>query len=218
MIKITNFKLATINLLEYPLTYVVSNKVRPVYYKFGSKIPKKYSTSNYSFKLFKGKQVLHKLETDKPVVKNAAKADKPKYEVINENRLHALTMKTYQRAKILKTLKDYYHENLLKTDVDLKKLALGLREEKTFVSFIFYINRDHIEDLDNHSGFYRKVFLDVIQTHMTETYEGVIQKMNNPIGFIADDNVDHITDFSISYKEVLKIEDRKIEISFYYAD
>lgn len=154
--------------LVYKLVYdnppigIPANKsgIRPIYYYKESEVPKKYKDINqYDFDEFKipgikhPKLILFDLKTGEPVIKNKARAFKPKLLPINGQELHELTMPDWKRAKVMNILKAFFLEGLN-----------GLAPiDHTILVEMYWHDRAGNFDMDNKSLFYIKAFLDTIK-------------------------------------------------------
>lgn len=193
---------------NYPVSIVVANARRATYHEQGKPIPKKYSGKLQTHYVYKRRTVnsvaLFEIATNTFVVKNSKTAGTPRTKVIRGQSLHELTLTTYDRSKILTTLKRYFVE---------KMLSQGGFKGEEFDSFPYtfiiryVLPRNQIEDLDNHNLFYHKVLQDccvttkIIKTTDKATKNVIYTKEPNVAGFIKDDNVDFLNRTIIEYKE-----------------
>lgn len=117
---------------------------------------------------------------------------KPKFISIGGNKLHLANQGSSERASnirgshsslIKKTLKDFFKDHLSKVKIQQEiKYPLTVR-------FIFLATEHQLNDLDGHDIYFRKTFLDTIQTSIF-TARGI--KKPNKLGFIEDDDVKFI--------------------------
>lgn len=137
-----------IELKNYPTQILVSKKRRPKYYKFGDKIPKKYS--EYGYITINGQSYLVDGEGNK-VLKNVRTVGKEKWEQINGQTMYNQKGGWILRKKIVTLLHDYMipfiPEQKFDVPVAIEFQYFGVNEKK---------------DLDNLDRFYSKVFLDCL--------------------------------------------------------
>jgi hypothetical protein len=168
---------------NYPTEIKISDGSRATYYKKSDKIPKKYI--GLSFETYKGKEVLVDM-WGIPIVKNSNNVDKPKYHRINGQDLYSLNILPHIKNNIVKTIKEYYNSFNYK----YKKENSGV-----FIEYIFYC-KELKSDLDNHSLFYHKTFLDSIQKYV---FIGRGEKELNSNYIIDNDKVDYVNGYSINF-------------------
>ena len=128
----------------------LSKKRRPIYYKEGTSIPKKYSNKeNYDFS---GGYLINK-STGEKVVKNANVYNKPRYKKIQGQDIWR-GVNFHLRSKISKEMKKYFYEHF-RGIPKIVKYPIGIRID-------FYDNVEEGEDLDNMIYFYRKCIHDAL--------------------------------------------------------
>lgn len=148
----------TFKFYDYPMHVQVSKSRRPVYYKKGSVLPKKYE-DNIGLIYDWHNGVLYNIRSAEPVIKNIKTAGTPRLKKINGQDLHNLSMTDYDRSSIVTELKNYFFNNLQKSD------KVEIDENKPIViHMVFVADSSAIGDIDNHALFYQKSFFDSIQT------------------------------------------------------
>ena len=193
---------------NYPIEIVLSEKRRKTYYSKTDNIPKRLQNDRYVFKVkttSKGKpELLYDIIDRVFVIKNANSADKPRTYRINGQKLHDLSILPAWRSMILSLLKNYFISVMVKQNKALNITRQQLQElhaartRPLTVGFTFY-NVDDSQDLDNHSLFYQKTFLDCLSNTIIKKKEGETVYIDNPAGFMDSDNIYNINGFSIQF-------------------
>lgn len=179
-----------------PWTHVIiSQQRRAKFYKKGDKIPRKYQTKDYTYGV--DGFLVHKVTKTKPI-KNSRSAGTPRTWKINGQDLINGNVHNRLRAKIFKEVKEYLVGILsLQTSSITFPLSYPL-----CISIIF---SDVIEqgnwDLDNKALIWTKW----IQDSLVEAK------------IIDEDNIKHIQEINIKYKEV-DASNRNIEIKLIELD
>lgn len=189
----------TFKFFDYPIEVMISAARRPVYYTKKDKLPKKYSENIGLLYDWDGDR-LYELKTGNYIVKNVKTAGTPKFKRINGQNLHDLSLRDYDRSKIVHTIKDYFYK-------EMKDHVVNVNTNKPIIIHMTFVNNSEtIGDLDNHSLFYQKSFFDSIQKTklIKDKKTKEINKIPNPVGFIDDDDIKNISDFVISFREINK--------------
>lgn len=207
-----NFELLAV--VEIPL-YVrrikIAESMNPKYYKKGDKLLKKLEAKigiDYEWKEFtvteKGKSVkrdfLVEIDTQERVYKNPQQVGKPRYDIINGQRLHQLTLRDYQRSKIIKAIKEQMVPEVAKLDpITDFPIAIGGELYDTFVDQNILkrngeVNETATWDLDNRQLFYNKTFQDVLTGCIEKTkVNGKNKMLPTTKVIIPDDHIGFIT-------------------------
>lgn len=143
-------EVAIVNFIKY---IQLTKTRRPVYYKNGDKVPKKYSGNNYGFE-DKEPYYLINIESKERVLKN--KVDKPRILKIRGQEVWS-GMSHYKRSRISKDMKLYFYEKLseIKPLLDPSIYPIGIRID-------VYDHLEEGEDLDNFMLIYRKTIHDAL--------------------------------------------------------
>lgn len=174
-------KIGEIIFADLPTEVQISASVRPKYIKEGDPIPKKYNNLYHEF--IDG--YLCELQNNTRIVKNADKAGKPNIVKIGGDKLHELvyTDSPSARTRIIKAkelLNKYFTDNMKTVKITIYPVHIELK---------FYISEKNPLDRDNLALMYEKSFFDSIQT---EIFEGRGKKKINPVGFMPNDDIEHI--------------------------
>lgn len=194
----------TFKFFNYPTEVIVSKARRPIYYqqKDIKTLPKMYLKElGNKYDWHDGK--LFDKSNDEFVIKNKRTVGKPKYKKINGQNLHDLTLRDYDRSKIIDEIKHFFYEGLKKYNIEAIKESLD-SNKPIIIEMIFVTDAVSIGDLDNHAIFYQKTFFDCIQLkkHVRNTKTKKIELVDNKLGFIEDDGVNNIADFVVSFKQI----------------
>lgn len=189
----------TFKFFDYPVQVMTSKVRRTVYYTDKDKLPKKYA-NNIGLLYDWDDGVLYDLRTNKNVIKNIRTAGTPKFKRINGQNLHDLSLRDYDRSKIVHTIKNYFYEEMKGQIVNIDK------NKPVIIHMMFVTDSNSIGDIDNHALFYQKSFFDSIQTTkiIKDKKTKEIIKVPNSVGFIDDDSVKYISDFVVSFREINK--------------
>jgi hypothetical protein len=203
---------------NYPLEIVLSEKRRKSYFKEEDKLPKVYQDqSQYIWKERKsGKKtetVLYDRLNKEFVVKNSKTVDTPRTLAINGQRLHDLTLLPAHRHKIITLLKNYFITLMVKQNkansVTRQYLQALHKSRVTPIGIVLEFFNSDVYDLDNHELFYKKTLFDCFQNYITTSEE----KLDNPAGFIPDDNVKNINRFLVHHYETLEDGIRRLRVT-----
>ncbi len=173
----------------------LSEKRRPVYYKMGNKIPKKYQDIEaYSYDK---NGILYNIETGEKVIKNTRTVGKPNMKKINSQSLWS-GINPHLRRKIKRDMSHYLLNYINKIPpVRMKQYPIG-------IEFVLYDIMDGENDLDNFVYIWFKVVLDVLTA----------KEMNHkPI--IIDDSRKYVRRLGINFVPIEKHEDRVLTIKIY---
>jgi|GEM_PF-3197287 len=149
----------------------LADKIRPTYYKQGTKkIPKKYQGPQFVFKNKK----LFNTQTNEFVIANINRVNTPKYHRVNMNDIYSGNLHHFSRNKMMHELHEYFIHHLR----DVKEfLRFPLRVELQF----HVVDKGKFNlDCDN-MFLYLKAFNDSLTLS----------------GLIPDDNPDYISEVSI---------------------
>lgn len=183
---------------NYPYNVVVSNKVRPIYYKETDKIPiyiqHRIIKGLYSWKKKGSQRLLYDNLSNKFLIKNEESANKPKLKKINGQQLHTLQLKDYERSNIINTIKDYVIPILQKQSKGEQVLYYPIS-----IQFVYITPRDILDDLDNHKLFYEKVILDCLQPYRVNVSKETTDRVyTQAVNYIDNDSVDCV--ISLNHK------------------
>ena len=178
---------------DLPTTIIMAESIAPKYLKEGQTLPHKYDNHYYDF--IEG--YLCDLQNNERVIINAKEVGQQRVIAIAGQRLHELLYSSSAVAKskvdkIKKKLKEYFLSNMTK---------IHIANYPVHVEFKFYINDgNRLQDLDNLSIMYEKIFFDCIQTELFESgmkKKGTKRKkIVNLKGIIANDSIDYISGIS----------------------
>jgi hypothetical protein len=139
------------NYLEY---ITLSNKRRPIFYKRGVPIPKKYKKEDYGFNK---EGILINKESSEKVIKNVRSAGTPKLKKISGQDIW-VGLPFHLRTKIAREVKLYFLNELN----DLQKIDPKLFPIGVDMTFVKSIDKNNW-DIDNLALIYRKVLLDCLK-------------------------------------------------------
>lgn len=157
--------LGTVVIPNYIRVIKISESRRATYYKIGEDIPKKYSDKlgkEYHWMYVDKKKDKFLVDADgELIIKNPNSQGTPKYKIINGQDLHRLTLKDYDRAKIVRAIKEQMTPEIEKLDI-ITKLPIRILCEMydTYTDVVVKSNPDW--DVDNRLIFHTKVFVDVL--------------------------------------------------------
>jgi len=156
-------KILEINIPNYITQVQLSNKRNSTYYEKGKKkLPKKYQNSQYQFKQAPNKKIyLHDVKTGLKVIANPKSAGTPKIKTINGQAIWNGEVQKFDRAKMMKAVKEYFLDCLNKT---LKKNYTLKASYPIHIQYHFYDDWTKYEkkDLSNAAHIYVKAFEDIL--------------------------------------------------------
>ncbi len=183
----------------------ISNKRRPVFFKFTDKLPLKYQKEDF---IFTSLGILVNKNTGESVVKNIKSAGKERYWKISGQNLWS-GMDPHLRSKVAKEMKKYFYE-FFRGIPYIEEYPIG-------ISITFY--DDHLYDLDNQGYIYKKVLLDALCGNVdfikSEDDIGKVIYLPDRITYppiIKDDNNECIQEQILKY---VSSEERKLVIKIY---
>jgi hypothetical protein len=196
--------IAKIEIPEYIRSVELSKKRKSLYYEYGSKHPtaEKYKDAKYQWKEIQGiknKKFLVDTTTGLRVLRNPKAAGTPKTSVINFQYLYSGHLHPVALTKVMDAMKTQF-----KPYVDeLKEIKCPIKVHYEFHDNITVSGK--LWDIDNRALFYVKAFQDCLT--------GWDKKgVKNCKTIIYDDNIMHLTGFSISYVPIPDNETRKLVI------
>ena len=172
----------------------LSEKRRPVYYRLGTRIPKKYMSEDYTFDK---NGILYNIETGEKVIKNSRSVGTPNMKKINSQYFWSGSNPHIRRK--MKRDMSLFLLNYIKRvpPVRLKQYPIG-------VKIILYDVINGENDLDNFIYIWFKVLLDVLTAK---------EMSHRPI--IIDDNRKYLRKLSVEFIPIDRHEDRKLTIQIY---
>ena len=189
-------KILELSIPDYITQVQLSAKRNATYYEKGrKKLPKKYQNSQYQFKpLVTGKRTkiyLVDVKTGLRVVANPKSAGTPKIKTINGQAIWNGEVQKFDRAKMMKAVKEFFDDKLKKTRPLLDCYPLHIQ-------YHFYDDWSMYEkkDVSNAAHIYVKAFEDVL----------VDRKI------IPEDNFRYISGY---YPQYHQSDVRKLIVEFY---
>lgn len=158
--------LATVIIPQYIRKVEISKAIREKYYKESDMkyIPNRILDKigiDYQWLNYDGEFIVCD-SNKKPVVANEKAAGQPKYLLIDGQQLHTLTLKDYQRSKIIKAIKEQMIPEVAKLEpINKYPLRIIIELHDTFIDEEY--GKDTGWDVDNRGLHYCKVFPDVLQ-------------------------------------------------------
>jgi hypothetical protein len=153
--------LAEITVPDYMEYIQLSKARRPVYYKKGTEIPKKY-TDNDKFDYDKAGRLIGK-EDGKPLIKNKKTVGNPRMKKISGQDIWSGALHPQTRARIAKDLKKFFKTHYK----DVEKVSSDDYPVGVKLDFYKPIGIGNW-DIDNHSLIYRKVIMDSLKDLVIE--------------------------------------------------
>jgi len=184
-----NSVLTSIVIDDYIEYIQLSKHRRPVYYKKGDKIPKKYLNDKYEF----NKGILVSSDTKEKIIKNSRSVGTPKRKKISGQDIW-MGMHYALRSKIAKELKLYLKKQFKKLGLE----PIKAEDYPISIQLDFYKPFGEANwDIDNHALIYRKCILDALKGD-----------------YIEDDSVKFVRGIPSFYIPCKK-EDQKLVITIY---
>lgn len=213
--------IATVEIPNYIRKVIVAKARRPTYYtKKDKKIPQKYLASLEKKRLFwvyneKKKDTFLCDVNGNPIIKNSKSAGTPRYLPIRGNDLHRLTLKDFQRSKIVKAIKEQFIPYVANLEViPREKFPLRILMEIHTTLKDPEGNKEGTWDVDNHGLWYAKVFPDVLCGCPFAEEGKSINYQSKRI--IEDDNASVIIQPPTPlFKPIENYEDRKLVFKIY---
>lgn len=212
--------IAEVTIPQYIRRIETAKARRATYYFEGEKLPKKYQkgldegTIHWMFIKERKGIVLVDAGGD-PIIKNPRTAGTPSYKVIKGNDLHTLTMRDYERSKIVKAIKDQMIPEVEKLE-PFPAIYFPIR----LICEIHHPIDDPLVksqnwDIDNHALWYCKVFPDVLSgCPYTKGKAGELEYLSKRI--IPDDHRKYITQPPVPiFIPIENIEERKLVFKIY---
>lgn len=183
----------------------ISEKRRPVYYKFSDKIPLKYQTEDY---VFTALGMLIDKNTGQRVIKNNKSVGKERFWKISGQDLWS-GINPHLRSKIAKEMKKYFYE-FFRDIPPIENYPIG-------ISIEFY--DDHMYDLDNQGYIYVKTIMDCLCGNVdfvrSINDSGEIEYTPDKESYppkIIDDSNKYVKEFILRYFDS---KDRKLIVNIY---
>ncbi len=188
---IKDYLISRIEIPNYLEHIQLSKSRRPIYYKKGDKIPKKYlDKTKYNFN---SKNILTNVIDDEKILKNSRSVGKPRLKKISGQDIWS-GINHNLRSKIAKELKYYLRKQF--KDLNLKgvkkndyPIGIGLEFHKPIGEANW--------DIDNHSLIFRKCILDALKGD-----------------YIEDDSVFYVRSIPCEYYDCLE-KDKKLVITLF---
>jgi hypothetical protein len=196
-------ELFTYTIKNFPREVQVSKAQRAKYYEHDKPLPKKYQTSQYSYKQLNKKLVLFDTITNTPIIKNASKAGQPKFHKISGNDLWAANLPSTFIQKLKATISEAFWQEI-KNNNNVEQIRNLLKGKKLKIDFTFSTYKE-IQDLDNLDIFYRKCIIDAI-TDKYEYEKGERKKLLET-RILEDDSVKYIKEIHTKHDDCVQYED-----------
>lgn len=202
---------------DIPLHITLSNIVKPKYFHVDDKrkLPIRYANKIGEYYDWSKDGYLYDIDTKDFIVSNPQDVGKPNGIRINGNILWEIATsdersikKSIARSAIVHTIK----RKLVKYFIDeLAKQSIP-SEFKTPITINMVMECDLALDVDNQETFYKKAFLDSIQSKVW-IYDGKTSKsVDNKVGFIFDDSPKYVNSVAFS---ITKGETNRLTVIIY---
>ena len=148
---------------DYPTKVLISKERRAKYFsiKDKAKLPLKYTTEDYKFKVTKQGIRLINVRTGELVIKNPGTAGKERYQVISGNEMFARTHERI-RDKVVKSMKEYFRGEIIRTIALLPPGTARTFQNSVHISMQLYTQFGVANwDVDN-LWIYHKTFYDTL--------------------------------------------------------
>lgn len=189
--------LAVVTINQYVRKVQTAKQAQATYYKYGEKVPTKYNIGvNSQWVKFTDGTVL--CDAKKlPIIKNKNAAGKPRYMIFNGQDLHKLTLKDYERSKIIKAIKAQMIPEVNKLEPITKYPIRIMCEIHDTTYDMEYLDskgkpKDIRWDIDNRTIYYCKCFPDILSGCLEADKDTGELVATSKIIIIDDDRL-HIT-------------------------
>ena len=191
---------------DYPVSIKVSEKKRPVYWKRGQLLPKKYPQPQF---IFNPEGILIDASNGEKMIKNIKTVGKPRLLSINAQKIY-IGIHHSVRSKIVSELHDVFNKAFKAQFPPIINLGVN----KILVTLHFFdVYSVKLPDLDNLANLFVKCGIDCLTTanNPNQTKGGATHKL----GILPDDKMIYIPHIVVEFTHVADPKDRKLEFNLY---